>query len=212
MCTIAPTMEFLIFARAIQGIGAGGIQPCVAVVMNDLITLRQRGMYNAISQVVFSVGNALGGPLGGLLNDRVGWRFAFTIQLPPILLAVTMLSFYLQVPDLPKTPAEQRTLDKCAGKSLISIIRQRLDISGAVFLIGAVMTLLLALSFVIVQDALWSNPLVLGLLCAALVLSMSFLYIEAYIAEEPLLPMRLVNHRTLVSTWLLYFVYVSFGT
>lgn len=208
MCMLAPSMNVLILARTVQGIGAGGIQPCVGFILNDLAPLRKRGLYQSGCQICFSIGNALGGPVGGLLNDSFGWRFAFLIQIPPIVLAVFLLTVSLQLPELPKTPKERRIEAESAGKPLLTVIRQRLDIPGAILLVSAVVTLLLALSLVTANDKSWRDPLVYSQLVVSAVLTLAFVYVEAYVSRVPLVPIRLMYSRTLGAAWLLFFFYV----
>ena len=55
-----------------------------SIVTSDLIPLKQRGVYQGFGNIVFAGGAAIGGPLGGLLGDTIGWKWAFLIQFVPI--------------------------------------------------------------------------------------------------------------------------------
>lgn len=66
-------MGALIAARAVAGMGGGGIMTVGSIVLSDICSLRSRGMYQGLLNVVFGAGSGLGGPLGGFLGDRYGW-------------------------------------------------------------------------------------------------------------------------------------------
>lgn len=46
-----------------------------SIVTSDLVPLRKRGVYQGLGNVVYAGGAAIGGPLGGLLGDTIGWRW-----------------------------------------------------------------------------------------------------------------------------------------
>ena len=66
-CAAAPSIWVLIFARGISGIGGGGLGAMATVVVSDLVSQRQRGVYGGLTNLAFAAGTALGGPLGGLI-------------------------------------------------------------------------------------------------------------------------------------------------
>ncbi|THH09058.1 hypothetical protein EW145_g2271 [Phellinidium pouzarii] len=73
LCGLAPSMEALIAARALAGMGGGGVMTVSSVAVTDLIPLKQRGLYQGMANILFGLGAGLGGPLGGWLNDSFGW-------------------------------------------------------------------------------------------------------------------------------------------
>jgi len=64
-CGLAPSMEALIAARAVAGMGGGGIMTVASVAVTDLIPLKQRGLYQGMANIMFGLGAGIGGPLGG---------------------------------------------------------------------------------------------------------------------------------------------------
>src|SRR6478736_1285831 len=81
-CALAPTMGALIAARALQGIGGGGILPIAQTIIADLLSPRERPLYQSYSAVMFMAASVLGPVLGGLLTDYMHWSLIFCINLP----------------------------------------------------------------------------------------------------------------------------------
>ncbi len=66
-CGLAPNMPFLIASRAVGGIGGAGMNAIVAILLTDIVPLRDRGVWQAYANIIFAAGSATGAPLGGLL-------------------------------------------------------------------------------------------------------------------------------------------------
>jgi DHA2 family multidrug resistance protein len=99
LCGIAPTLPILLFARALQGAGGGGMQPMAQAIMADSFPPKQRGSAFALFAVTTLVAPALGPILGGYITDNYSWRWIFWINLPVSLLALFMV--YKLVEDPP---------------------------------------------------------------------------------------------------------------
>ena len=80
----------LIAARALQGIGGGGILPIAQTIIADLLSPRERPLYQSYSAVMFLAASVLGPVLGGLLTDYVHWSFIFWINVPLGTVALVM--------------------------------------------------------------------------------------------------------------------------
>jgi MFS family permease len=65
----------LCVARALTGIGGGGMSAVVSILMTDLVPLRDRGVWQGYMNLIASMGTSVGAPLGGFLADTVGWRW-----------------------------------------------------------------------------------------------------------------------------------------
>ena len=74
-CGLARTMNQLIVARAFAGIGGGGQTTLVAIILSDVISLRERGTWQGYNNIVFAAGLGVGAPLGGFFTDHFGWRW-----------------------------------------------------------------------------------------------------------------------------------------
>jgi MFS family permease len=65
----------LCVARAVGGIGGGGLNSLVAILLTDIVPLRDRGVWQGYLNIIFATGTATGAPLGGIFADSVGWRW-----------------------------------------------------------------------------------------------------------------------------------------
>lgn len=74
-CGLSTDISQLIASRAIAGIGGGGINAVVSILLTDLVPLRDRGLWQGYLNIVFSSGTAVGAPVGGLVADSLGWRW-----------------------------------------------------------------------------------------------------------------------------------------
>ncbi|KAJ2983936.1 hypothetical protein NUW54_g10580 [Trametes sanguinea] len=97
-CGLARNMTELIAARALAGIGGGGMTTLASIVMSDVAPLRKRGTLQGFGNIAFAAGQATGAPLGGFLADSIGWRWAFLIQVPLTVLAILSVGFGLKLP------------------------------------------------------------------------------------------------------------------
>jgi DHA2 family multidrug resistance protein len=87
LCGLAPSMPILLIARALQGVGGGGMQPMSQAIMADSFPPRMRAAAFALFGVTVMVAPALGPILGGWITDNFSWRWIFLINLPVGLLA-----------------------------------------------------------------------------------------------------------------------------
>lgn len=76
-CGTARSMEWLIVARFVAGCGGGGLFTTASIITSDLYDMRTRSLTQGIANLFSGAGMGFGGPLGGFVNDRFGWRWAF---------------------------------------------------------------------------------------------------------------------------------------
>jgi EmrB/QacA subfamily drug resistance transporter len=127
-CALAPNIWALIAARALQGIGGGGILPIAQTIIADLLSPRERPLYQSYSAVMFMAASILGPVLGGFLTDYVHWSLIFWINVPMGAVALVMTDRALR-----KLPRNERP--------------HRLDLLGAALMVAAAMVLMLALAW-----------------------------------------------------------------
>ena len=88
----APSFDLLLVARAIQGIGAGGIAPVASAVIGDVFTAERRGRILGLIGATHGMAFVLGPPLATALTSTLGWRWLFLVNIP-VALVVLVLGF-----------------------------------------------------------------------------------------------------------------------
>ncbi|EHK99460.1 putative Uncharacterized MFS-type transporter [Glarea lozoyensis 74030] len=78
----ATTTAMLIGGRAVQGVGGGGINMLIDLIVCDLVPLRERGNFMGIIFGVFAIGTSLGPFIGGAIVQNTTWRWVFYLNLP----------------------------------------------------------------------------------------------------------------------------------
>ncbi|KAF9569492.1 vacuolar amino acid permease [Agrocybe pediades] len=184
-CGMAPSMNALIAARAVAGMGGGGVMTVSSIAVTDFIPLKQRGLYQGVANILFGLGAGLGGPLGGWINDTLGWRSAFYMQTPILLFSFVLVATKVNI-KLPDEVQNQRLSDKL----------RRIDYLGSLTLVGAVGCLLLGFSLKTTEEMAWSDPIIVVLLALSVIFSFSFVMVEKHWAPFPVMPLRLITKRT----------------
>lgn len=172
LCGLAQNMDQLIFFRALQGIGAGGLMALVFAIIGDIIPPRQRGRYQGYFGGVWAVSSVAGPLLGGFFTDNLSWRWIFYINLPLGLIALSAIAARLHLP--------------------VRKIEHRIDFPGAVLLGGSVICLLL-LTVLGGATYPWTSAPIYELGGAGVLLGLSFIAWEKR-AKEPIIPLRLFRN------------------
>ena len=81
-CGMAWSMESLIAARVLQGIGGGGLMVSAFAIIGELFAPRDRAKYQGYTSAVFTLSSVLGPVAGGYITDFFGWRWVFLVNLP----------------------------------------------------------------------------------------------------------------------------------
>ncbi len=178
IAAFAPSMGVLIGARAVQGLGVGGLTALVQVVIASMVTPRERGRYSGYIGAVFALATVSGPLLGGLIVDSpLGWRGCFFAPLPIAVLAFLVL---------------QRTLHLPVVKREVSV-----DFAGAGLIVGGVSILLVWVSLA-GTDFDWISVTSALLVAGGLLVLALAVYVEARVASEPVIPLKLFKDRTMV--------------
>ena len=98
---LAQNMNWLIFARALQGLGGGGLMILSQAVIADVIPPRDRGRYMGIIGGVFAFSSVAGPLIGGWITEGPGWRWAFWLNLPLAILSILAVIFLAAAPPVP---------------------------------------------------------------------------------------------------------------
>jgi EmrB/QacA subfamily drug resistance transporter len=173
-CGLANSMNQLIFARALQGIGAGGIAPLAFILIGEMFTLEQRAKMQGFFSGVWGVSSIVGPLLGGFLVDQLSWRWVFYVNIPPGLLAAALVALAWR-------------------DQIHSHEKPSVDYAGAGLLMSAVVTLLLGL----MDDSGTSNRWIL--ITISIILFMLLLWVESR-AVDPILPLHLFRERLFAVT------------
>ncbi|KAI9166833.1 multidrug resistance [Paramyrothecium foliicola] len=175
-CGLAQNMVQLCVARAISGIGGGGMNAVVSILLSDLVPLRDRGVWQGYLNIIFAAGTSTGAPLGGMLADSVGWRWSFIAQAPLCAIAFVAVYFVLDLPP--------RSYNHWLTKM------RQIDFLGAFVLILAVVALLVGLDSG--SNLGWSHKITIISLTLAPVISAIFIFVEIKIASHPFAPGHII--------------------
>jgi MFS family permease len=174
LCALAPNMIALIFARALHGLGGGALSVMGAVVLGDVVAPKERGRYYAYFAVVYTTAGAVGPAIGGFFAEHLHWSaiFWFNILLGVVAWVVTGIL-------LRRLPRHER--------------RHRLDVIGAVLIVTASVSFMLAINLGGVRYP-WTSPPVLALFALAAVVGLLFVR-RLLTAPEPLIPIAILRNR-----------------
>ena len=171
-CALAPSMGVLVAARALQGFGGGGILPLAQTVIADILSPRERPIFQSYSSVMFMTASILGPLLGGFLTDYLHWSFIFWINLPLGVVAIFMTDRALK-----RIPRNDRP--------------HTLDVIGALVMLAAAVLLLLALSWGGVRYP-WTSFAIVSLFIGSALLWAAFAWRLAT-AREPFIPLSMIG-------------------
>ncbi|MGI8459044.1 MAG: MDR family MFS transporter [Propionibacteriaceae bacterium] len=178
LCGVAWGMPALIVFRALQGLGAGAVQPIAMTIVGDLYSVAERAKVQGYVASVWGISSVVGPTLGGVFSDFLSWRWIFFVNIPVGALAAIMLVRHYS------ETVESR--------------KRSIDVTGAILLaLGSSLVILGLLE----GGVLWSwlsapSVVVLGAGGALLV---GFGLVERR-AREPILPGWVLTHRVLAST------------
>ncbi len=170
-CALAPSVGWLIAARAVQGAGAAMVMPLALALLNAAFPPQRRGWAMGIFGGVTGLAALVGPVLGGAITQGIAWQWIFWVNVPIGLLAIPLVLFRVQESHGP---------------------RVRLDVPGLA--LGAGGALGLVWGLVRGNSAGWGSPEVVAALAAGAVLVAAFVAWELR-ARAPLLPMRLFRSR-----------------
>ena len=176
LCGLAQSMNQLVAFRVVQGMGAGGLFALAHATVGVIVPPRSRGRYQGLFGSTFIIGSIIGPPLGGIFVDHASWRWAFYVNVPVGLIAMTVIAIAI-----PKREARRD---------------HYLDLPGAALLAAGTGTLLLGLVWS--RDHGWSSTPVLGAFTLAIGLLTAFAFVERR-APEPILPFDLLRNPTVAT-------------
>jgi EmrB/QacA subfamily drug resistance transporter len=173
---LAPNVETLIAARAVQGLGGAIITPLTLTILSAAVPPNRRGLALGAWGGIGGLGVALGPVIGGAVVEGLSWQWIFWLNVPiGIVLA----------------PLAARRLTESVGPD------SRLDLPGLGFISVGLFGIVLGL---VRGNALgWGSPQILGSLILGAAFVAAFVWWELR-AQAPMLPMRFFRNRTFAAT------------
>ena len=173
LCGFSHSMVMLILFRALQGFGAGGVQPISATILGDIYSPTERAHVQGLVSSVFGVAAILGPSLGAFLVQQVSWQLVFWVNLPIGIAAIAMVAAFLQ------ESVEHR--------------QHRIDYLGSV----TMMTAITALMVVLVQGG--SLPYMTSIFVGVVgFVALVILIVHEKSTPEPMLPLELWRNRIIL--------------
>ena len=177
------SMPALIAFRAVQGLGAGAVQPMSITIIGDIYSVAERARVQGYVAGVWAVCSVVGPTLGGVFSQFASWRWIFYVNVPICILAVILLvrGFHEKVEKRP----------------------HRIDVAGAGLL--AASTALIVLG--VLEGGVawpWDSPTSIGIFAVGAVALAAFIVVERRVAE-PVLPLWVFGRRLLLTTSLVGF-------
>ncbi|MFI7228761.1 MDR family MFS transporter [Nonomuraea angiospora] len=179
---LSQNMGQLIAARAVQGLGVGGLSALAQVILGDIVSPRERGRYSGYMGAVFGISTVAGPLLGGFLvdTDWLGWRWCFYVVVPFALVSFIVIQKVLKLPKIKRSTS--------------------IDIWGATTITASASALMLLLTLGGVEfewNSFWTY-----FLAALSLLMLALAVLSERTARNPILPPRLFRNRTFVLTGL----------
>jgi EmrB/QacA subfamily drug resistance transporter len=183
LCAQADSMTYLIFARTLQGLGAGGMMPLAFIMIGEMFSLEQRAKMQGVFSSVFGISSIVGPLLGGFIVDKLSWHWVFYINVIPGILAAGLVAFGWQ-------------------DQIQSHEKPVIDYAGAALLSAGVVALLLGL----VEFGTSASAI---LIVMSIVFFIALLWVENR-AKDPILPIHLFRDR-LYSITILHGVFTGWA-
>jgi EmrB/QacA subfamily drug resistance transporter len=171
MAAISPSIDWLIAARALQGVGGAIVTPLTLTILSDAVPAERRGLALGLWGGISGLGVAIGPLVGGAVVQGLSWQWIFWLNVPIGLAAI---------------PLGAARLRESHGPAA------RLDVTG----VGLVTASALGLVWGLVRANSngWTSPEIVASLVAGVVLLIAFIAWERR-AAEPMLPMRYFKNR-----------------
>ncbi|RUP50598.1 major facilitator superfamily domain-containing protein [Jimgerdemannia flammicorona] len=205
-----PVRDFPILI-ALQGLGAAGMNrlnviaetttplgaySLIMIIASEIVPIEKRGVYSGILNVAYILSSICGPLIGGVIADRISWRWCFFINLPVGVMALLLIWFLLPYP-MPTGSlwAKFKRVDYLA----IYLVYPSLP--GTIFIVSGTTVFLFALETGGTQYP-WNSAPVISCLVAGLVLYIALVLVEWKVAVEPLIPLRLFKLRTVAAVFI----------
>jgi DHA2 family multidrug resistance protein len=187
LCGLAHTLPQLIAARALQGFGAGALQPSQMAILRQTFPPKEQGMAMAVFAMVVVIGPAIGPTLGGWIVDNWSWPWIFYINLPVGIIGIlATIRFVHEPPDI-----------RAANRAQAEVMRRNLDWQGIAYMsVG-----LAALQYVLQEGNRndWFDSKLITLATIVAVVGIVAFIVQELRAPAPAVNLRLFRDPTFTS-------------
>lgn len=190
LCSLAQSPSMLYFFRALAGIGSGGIFNMTMIIVSDVVTLEDRGMYQGILGSCVGIGNVIGPLVAAAFVQHASWRGIFYL-LTPLAATSAVVAWFL-------LPSKMRL------ESMKSQVK-KIDFAG-------VLTSTIAIVFILIPISggglyfQWDSALVISLLTIGGCSAVAFLFTQWKIASLPMMPLSLFKNPVITTLFLQSFL------
>jgi DHA2 family multidrug resistance protein len=191
LCGLARSLPTLVLYRAIQGFGAGSLQPTQQAILRQTFPPKEQGMAMAMFAMAIMVGPAVGPTLGGWIVDNYSWPWIFYINLPVGFVGLVMTIRFVHEP-------EDVLI---ANRARAEVQKKNLDIAGIVLMCVGVSTLQYVLEEGQRDD--WFESPTIATLAFIAGISLSTFVVRELTAVAPVVNLRLFRDRTFLSATIL---------
>jgi EmrB/QacA subfamily drug resistance transporter len=176
MCGIAPSLAFLITARAVQGLGGALLMAVSPAILTSAFPANERGRALGLNAVIVALGVSVGPTLGGFITAYFSWRWIFYVNVPFGIIG-TILTLRVLTERLHRNPG-------------------RFDPLGAILLAIGLAGLTAGLSFG--QELGWNSAIIIALLIVGALALIALPFVEQRVAN-PIIVLSLFKRRVFVS-------------
>ena len=182
---VSQNLSELVLFRAVQGLGSGGFLPVGLAVIAVVLPPSTRAKLTGAVTSLIGIAIVVGPELGAFIVDTTSWRYVFYVNIPFGMVSFILVWFLLS----PLKPN----------------LRGKFDYLGSILLASWVSFLTFPLMEMAYSGWSLRDRLTIVFLASGLVLLAFFLLVEMHVAEEPVIPLRMFRHKTIVSDSFLSF-------
>jgi MFS family permease len=176
LCATSKDFTQMLTGRCIQGVGGGGIITLTQVIFCDIVPLRQRPKYFPLVLGSWSVGSILGPVVGGILTEKVSWRWCFHINYPFCGIGLIVAIAFVR-------------LNRVAELTFAQKLKET-DWIGALVFLGGMTSVLVGLSWGGIQHP-WDSAATLAPIILGLFALVAFGLWQLYAKPHSLLPLSI---------------------
>ncbi|KAK7049109.1 major facilitator superfamily transporter [Favolaschia claudopus] len=194
LCGAAPSSSIFIVGRAVAGVGNAGIFSGALVIIANSVPLAKRPLYTGMIGGMGGIGCVTGPIIGGIITDKLSFRYCFYLSLPLGGIALSLVIFLLKI-----QPPNTQTDATNSFQRLWNF-----DPFGTLVFIPAITSLLLVLQWGGSKYSWMSGP-ILGLLIVFMILIAIFIAIQIVARERATIPPRILLRRSVWTSSLFAF-------